>query len=117
MIAVNVGDDDHVQMCEIDMHRLDVLSEDFDVVARIEEDALAFELDQGGITPVLLKAGPVPKSVVQDRHPVLRPGENAGRYSNEAKQRPQNQTTSTEHGEHPFFNEQDRMTTWFAKAR
>ena len=48
------------------MQRLDVLTEDGDVVSRLEENSLAFKLDEGGVAPVLLKPGMVAKGVVQD---------------------------------------------------
>jgi hypothetical protein len=49
---VTVGDNDEVEFREINVKGLDVVLEDFRVVAGVEEDALAVVLDEGGKTPV-----------------------------------------------------------------
>ncbi len=52
MIGVTVRNNDEVEFGEVGVEGLDVVLEDFRVVAGVEEDALAVVLDEGGETPV-----------------------------------------------------------------
>ena len=46
------------------MKGLDVLAEQFDVVAGVEEDAFALEFDQCRVAPVLLELRSIPERIV-----------------------------------------------------
>ena len=69
---MSVGEDHHIEPGEVDVQPGDVSRKDGDVVTGIEEDALAFKLNQGRVAPVLLKLRPLAKGVVQDCDAVLR---------------------------------------------
>ena len=49
VVAVSVGDNHHVQTRQVDVERFNVLAEDLDIVSCVEQDLLAFELNQRGV--------------------------------------------------------------------
>ena len=59
---MGVGEDDHVETREVDMQLCRVSLEYGDVVADVEENALAFKLDGGGVAQSCSSSGCWPKA-------------------------------------------------------
>ncbi len=66
MIRVAMGDDDEIQLGEINVERFDVMLKDFDVIAGVKQDALSIVFDERGETPVLCYLRGIGKCVVKD---------------------------------------------------
>ena len=63
MIAVAMRQHDEIEPGEIDAFRFDVAGEGLGVVARVEENPLAVDFDQGGVAPI----APQPRIVLAER--------------------------------------------------
>ena len=67
MVGVAVRQDDEIEIGEVNALRLDVGGEDVAVVAGVEQDSLAGDLDERGEAPILLHRGVGAEGVVEDR--------------------------------------------------
>src|SRR6267143_6331541 len=84
VVRVTVRDNDEVEFREINVEGLDVVLEDFGIVASVEEDVLAIVLDEGGKSPVSGELRIIAERVVEDRDAVGREG--GARQKGEAKE-------------------------------
>ncbi len=71
MIGVTVRNNGEVDLGKVNVEGLDVVLENFRVVASVEEDALAVVLDEGGKAPVFRERFVVGKRVIQNRNAIL----------------------------------------------
>ena len=67
-----VREHDEVDLRQIDVQLFDVGFEFCGIVSRVEEDALAIEFDEGGVTPIQRDAGLGREGIVEDGDLVVR---------------------------------------------
>src|SRR5438045_1506031 len=58
--------DDKIEICKVNALRLNVGGEDVAIIAGVEQDSLAGDLDERGETPILLHRGVGAEGVVED---------------------------------------------------
>ena len=72
VVAMAVGEHDEVDLRQIDVQLFNVGFEFCGIVSRVEEDALAIEFDEGGVTPIQRDAGFGREGIVEDGDLVVR---------------------------------------------
>src|SRR5258708_38216846 len=71
MVGVTMRDNNKVEFGEINVEGLDVVLEDFGIVAGVEEDALAVMFDESREAPVSRDSFVIGKRVVENCHAIL----------------------------------------------
>jgi len=71
MVGVTMGNNDKVEFGKINVEGLDVVLEDFRIVAGVEEYALAIVFNESGKAPVFGDSFVIGKRVIKDRDAIL----------------------------------------------